>query len=125
MLTFTVCTLALAFVALTLLVRANDLNWGRKPPKDMTRRIATIRAIGLTVAGFSPWAIIGYDFFLRGVEPSPFQAMFYIGLMLVFYTTPHMPPWWKQMSHDTMPPVTEERRRERRDVFDRERDENP
>lgn len=124
MLTYILCAAALLFIAVTLLVRANDLDWGRGSlPDGMTRKLVTIRAIGLVVAGFSPWAIIAHDYFLQRDPPSPFECLFYAGLAFVFFTTPHMPPWWKQISEDTLPKT--DRRADRRSAIDRTRDERP
>ncbi|HEX8586191.1 MAG TPA: hypothetical protein VF680_17495 [Allosphingosinicella sp.] len=88
--TLGVSVVALAFISLTMLLRGNDFR--RRSLKD--GRLATLRLLGFVLAGFSPWGIVGWWFFL-GLFPSPFMAAFLTGVAFVFFTSPNLPPWHK------------------------------
>lgn len=73
-------TIALLFISITMLARANDLR--RRKGKAWK-----LRMIGLVCAGFAPVGII------LSVEFC--TTVFFVGLALVFLTTPGLPPWHK------------------------------
>lgn len=87
---FAVSAVALLVIAATMLCRANDLRW-RSGLKWQAR------LIGFVICGAMPIGIIGTEWHYE-TWPSPYEAMFRIGLMLVFITTPYLPPWWKWIS---------------------------
>lgn len=74
---------SLLLIAMTMLCRANDLRWRRGAKWQA-------RLIGFMIAGTAPVGM-----FLVGW---PFDAIFHFGLLLVFVTTPHLPPWWRWIS---------------------------
>lgn len=87
---FVVSSLALIVIAITMLCRANDLRW----------RAAwrwQVRLLGFILCGTAPIGIIGSEWH-TGIYPSPYEAIFRVGLALVFVTTPYLPPWWKWIS---------------------------
>lgn len=81
-----ISSVSLFVVFITMLCRANDLRW-RKGVKWQAR------LIGFVVCGTMP---IGVAF--ASGPPTFWEAMFHFGLMLVFVTTPHLPPWWRWIS---------------------------
>lgn len=90
MIWFLVSTIALVVIAITMLCRAHDLRW-RQGLKWQ------VRFIGFILCGALPVGIIGSEWLGRE-WPSPYDAMFRLGLMFVFLTTPYLPPWWKWIS---------------------------
>lgn len=85
MLQLIITLLALAVIALTMLVRANDLRW-RKEWKWRARLVSFV------ISGFSP---VGVGLCLiRGIDPGWYLTLFVFGLAGVFVTTPYLPPWW-------------------------------
>lgn len=122
MLQLIITLLALAVIAITMLVRANDLRW-RKEWKWRAR------LVGFIVSGFSP---VGVGLCLiRGVDPGWYLALFVLGLAMVFVTTPYLPPWWVwiwkgEPQPPTQPPEsTVPFRSDRVVALNRTRDENP
>lgn len=84
---FWVSTVCLSIISVTMLARANDLRWKKG-------LIGTSRLIGFILAGFAPFGMVIYDFLLH-TYPGLYECLFRFGLMLVFVTTPYLPPWWK------------------------------
>lgn len=87
---FALSSFCLIMIAITMLCRANDLRW-RKGWKWQTR------LIGFVLCGTAPIGIIGVEFHTH-IWPSPYEAIFRLGLACVFITTPYLPPWWKWIS---------------------------
>lgn len=87
---FVVSTVALILIALTMLCRANDLRW-RAGLKWQ------FRLVGFVLCGTAPIGIIGVEWH-TSQWPSPYEAVFRVGLALVFITTPYLPPWWRWIS---------------------------
>lgn len=87
---FLVSAFALLIIAITMLCRANDLRWRRGLKWQ-------VRLIGFVMCGALPVGIIGSELYEQN-WPSPYEALFRLGLMFVFLTTPHLPPWWKWIS---------------------------
>lgn len=101
---FVVSTFALLIIAITMLARANDLRW-------KTGMKWNARLVGFILAGCAPIGIIGKELALKD-WPDPYVVLFRIGLMLVFLTTPYLPPWWKWISgKDESPPYHSDDRR--------------
>ena len=88
--TFWISAVALFIIAITMLARANDLRW-RSGIKW------NARLVGFILSGCTPIGIVGVEW-ITGIHPSPYEVAFRVGLMLVFLTTPYMPPWWKWIS---------------------------
>lgn len=87
MLFFIISSIALLIIAVTMLVRANDIG-KRKGVKWHVRRV------GFILAGFSSVAIILNEYVTE--QYATFYALcFRVGLAFVFLTTPYLPPWWK------------------------------
>lgn len=104
---FTIGAISLLIVAATMLARANDLRWRKGI-------VWNARLVGFILAGVSPFGIVGYELLTRE-WPTPYEVLFRFGLMLVFVTTPYLPPWWKWISgwHDEgeLVQYTDDRRR--------------
>lgn len=86
-----ISSIALLLIALTMLARANDL--GSRPGVFWM-----VRRIGFVLSGFSPFAIIYFDWqalILEQVTVTWWHVLFRCGLACVFVTTPYLPPWWK------------------------------
>lgn len=83
-----VSSIAILFIALTMLLRGNDYR-----RKALPSSVATLRICGFVLTGFSPWGVIGW-WVLTGMWPSLFMAVFLLGVALVFFTTENLPPWW-------------------------------
>ena len=90
MLFFLISSFSLLVISITMLARANDLRW-RKGAKW------TARLFGFILSGTSPVGIVG-GWFASGQIPIFYFMLFVIGQMLVFVTTPYLPPWWKWIS---------------------------
>lgn len=86
-----ICTLALVFVAITMLARANDLRW--RPGLKWN-----VRLIGFMSSGVSPIGIIGYAWMGDYPTASAYLTVFLVGIAFVFATTPQLPPWWRWIS---------------------------
>lgn len=117
---FTVSAIALLFIAVTMLARANDLRWRKG-------LVWNARLLGFILAGVMPFGMIGYEVLTQD-WPTPYEVIFRFGLMLVFVTTPYLPPWWKWISGFHGEPIVESddrRRSDRKVAVDRRRDENP
>lgn len=87
---FIVSSLSLLVVCVTMLARANDLRW--KPGLHWNTRL-----IGFVLAGFAPVGVVMHEA-TTGLYPNVYETLFRVGLMLVFVTTPYLPPWWKWIS---------------------------
>lgn len=83
---FVMSALSLFVVFITMLCRANDLRW-RSGLKWQ------VRLIGFVICGTMPVGVV-----LASGIVSPWEALFHMGLMMVFVTTPHLPPWWRWIS---------------------------
>lgn len=83
-------TVSLLLISLTMLCRANDLRW-RAGLKWQ------VRFLGFILAGAMPVGIVIAHWYY-GTWPSPYETLFYVGLLCVFVTTPHLPPWWRWIS---------------------------
>lgn len=90
MIWFIVSTFSLIIISITMFYRANDLRW-RPEPKWQ------VRLVGFMLAGVMPVGVVGTEWYFSE-WPSPYEAFFRAGLMLVFITTPQLPPWWKWIS---------------------------
>jgi hypothetical protein len=87
---FAISTFSLLIIAYTMLCRANDLRWRKGWNWN-------VRLIGFALCGAAPIGIIGTEFYFAA-WPSPYEAFFRLGLVFVFVTTPHLPPWWPYIS---------------------------
>ena len=88
MLAYIISSISLFGVAIILLLRANDL---RIQKRNMHWKV---RMFGFVIAGTAPWAIMCLD-----RSPTVYEAAFRFGLLLVFSTTPHLPPLWRFLWH--------------------------
>jgi hypothetical protein len=102
---FFISTFALFIISITMLARANDLRW--RPGMKWNARL-----LGFILAGCAPIGIVGYEW-AKADWPSLYEAVFRVGLMLVFVTTPYLPPWWKWISgkDDRLPHWADDRRK--------------
>lgn len=82
-----ISTIALTIVALTMLVRANDLRWKKG-------LVWNARLVGFICAGFAPIGVVIWGWYYKDY-PTFYEAAFHLGVSLVFLTTPSLPPWWK------------------------------
>jgi hypothetical protein len=80
----------LFLVSLTMIARANDLRWRKGIHWNA-------RLVGFILVGLACVGIIGHEFIDKD-WPSLYEVLFRVGLMLVFVTTPYLPPWWKWIS---------------------------
>ena len=81
--------ICLVIIAVTMLIRANDLRWKRGLSFRWNARLA-----GLMLAGSSSAALALYGmFFPDHPLVELFRTVLYVGLAAVFVTTPGMPPW--------------------------------
>ena len=92
MLWFAISCGSLFIISITMFARANDL---RLRPGYRWK----IRLAGFVLAGVMPIGIAGTELATH-VWPSPYEALFRFGLMLVFLTTPYLPPWHKWIFRD-------------------------
>lgn len=83
---YIISTICLLVISATMLARANDLRW--KAGLHWNTRL-----IGFIVSGFAPWGVIIFE-----RTPGFYETLTRFGLMLVFITTPYLPPWWKWIS---------------------------
>jgi len=83
-----VSSLALVFISITMLFRANDLRW--RPGT-----VWHIRRVGFVLAGFAPWAIIYVDWTTKGTQLNVYEVAMRVGMAFVLFTTPNLPPYWK------------------------------
>lgn len=90
MIWFLISAVSLAIIFVTMLCRANDLRW-RSGWKWQ------VRLIGFIICGTTPIGVVWTEW-VTGIWPSPYDAVFRLGLAFVFVTTPHLPPWWKWIS---------------------------
>lgn len=84
---FAITAFSLLIISVTMLARANDLRWRPKLRSQL-------RLIGFVLSGTAPIGMIGAMWTLQN-WPSPYFTAFSVGLVLVFTTTPYLPPWWK------------------------------
>lgn len=110
-------TIALLFIACTMLLRANDLKWKKE-------RIWRARAVGLVITGVTPFGMI-QAMWINSPALAVYLCAFLVGNAIVFLTTPNLPPWYRYWFKGDQ--VTYERRdrSDRRVSIDRHRDENP
>lgn len=80
-------SIALLFVMVTMVARANDLRRRRNTHWQL-------RLIGFMLAGVMPIGIMSVEF-VTATWPSPYETFFRIGLCFVFLTTPNQLPWWQ------------------------------
>jgi hypothetical protein len=90
MTSFVISAIALFVISITMLARANDLRW--RPGIKWQ-----VRLVGFILSGCTPIGIIGMEW-LTQEWPTPYEAIFRVGLMCVFMTTPYLPPWWRWIS---------------------------
>lgn len=90
MFNFVLSCIALLVISATMLARANDLRWQKGLAWNA-------RLVGFILAGFAPFGMMGIEFRSQA-WPNFFEVLFRWGLMLVFVTTPYLPPWWKWIS---------------------------
>lgn len=83
--------LCLIFIAVTMFFRAADL---RKKHGIVWR----IRTAGLVITGVAAIACMLHDWLLHGGNFTTSETFLLFGLVLVFSTSPHMPPYWKWLS---------------------------
>lgn len=85
-----ISTLSLVLIAITLMYRAVEL-------KDKGLRW-NVRRLGLILTAFAPVGILAHEW-ARHDWPDVYTVSFRFGLLLVFMTTPYLPPWhrwlWK------------------------------
>jgi hypothetical protein len=86
-----IATLCLMFLAVTMFFRANDL-------RRKTGIIWHVRKLGLIVTGVAALAVIAHDWILMMRDFTTSETALLIGLVLVFLTSPHLPPYWKWIS---------------------------
>ena len=87
---FIVSAISLLVCTITMVARANDLRW--RPGLKWQ-----VRLLGFILVGALPVGIIGSEWVTKQ-WPSPYEAIFRLGLMMVFVTTPYLPPWWRWIS---------------------------
>jgi len=87
---FVVSAISLFVISITMLARANDLRW--RPGFKWNARL-----LGFVLTGCTPIGMIGMEY-AHESWPTPYEAIFRFGLMLVFVTTPYLPPWWRWIS---------------------------
>ena len=118
---FVASAVSLGIISITMLARANDLRWRKG-------LIWNARLLGFILAGVAPFGVIGWEVAMQE-WPSLYEVVMRIGLMLVFITTPYLPPWWKWITDGSNnEPIihTDDRRRgDRKVALDRRRDESP
>ena len=90
MIMFALSTFALVLISITMLCRANDLRWRSGLQWQ-------IRLMGFVTAGASPIGVIAMEWATH-TWPSPYEVAFRFGLLMVFVTTPQLPPWWRWVS---------------------------
>jgi len=107
MIAFVVSAISLFLISITMLARANDLRWRSKPDLKWLARM-----FGFILSGCAPVGMVGLEFATKS-WPSPYEVIFRVGLMLVFVTTPYLPPWWRWISgsENGQPVWTDDRRR--------------
>lgn len=93
---------ALLIIAVTALVRANDIGWKRKGGHWHVRRIGFVLVGGAAVGYMlKPW-------WFSGIYPSWYSVVLAWGVALTWITTPGQPPWWRYVSgeykNDNVPP---------------------
>lgn len=87
---FVLSSISLLLIAVTMLARANDL-------RCHNGLVWKARLVGFIMVGAASFAIPVHEF-STGQYPNQLQTAFRVGLMLVFMTTPYLPPWWKWIS---------------------------
>lgn len=92
-----VSTLALIVIAITMLARANDFRFNGQ--KGIHWKL---RMTGFVMVGVAPFGLIAHGFIARDF-PSIHEVVLRVGLMFVFVTTPHLPPWWKWITRGDTP----------------------
>lgn len=88
--------LCLVFIAITMFFRANDL---RKKQGLIWR----VRSVGLVLVGVAAIARVLYDWLLLMTDFTTSEAVMLFGLVLVFFTSPHLPPYWHWISGKLAP----------------------
>lgn len=84
---FIVSCVALFIISITMLARANDLR--------LKKGIVPVsRLLGFIVTGFTPIGVVGHEWITKDF-PNFYETAFRFGLMLVFVTTPYLPPYWR------------------------------
>ena len=93
LLTTVLSTIALLGIAATALARVNGIGQGKNSKRWHVRRV------GLIMAGVGALALCAAP--LMGLDRPPLwrDVIFKWGIMLTWLTTPHMPPWWRWISH--------------------------
>jgi hypothetical protein len=95
LLVYFLCLPALLVIAVTAMVRANDIGWAHKLDWHWH-----VRRLGLVIVGGAATAFTLSPFWPTG-NPLMFHlcggAMLW-GFTLAWITTPGMPPWWKYIT---------------------------
>lgn len=93
LLTTVLSTIPLLGIAATALARVNDIGQGKNSKRWQVRRV------GLTMAGVGALALCTAP--IMGLDGPPLwkDVVFKWGIFLTWLTTPHMPPWWKYITH--------------------------
>lgn len=88
---FIISTISLLIVSITMFARANDLRL--RPGIKWC-----VRLLGFILAGTAPIGVIGYAWAQQWMVVFIYMTFFLFGIMLVFLTTPYLPPWWNWIS---------------------------
>lgn len=87
MIGFFISSVALLFIIVCLLARANDLRW-------KAGNVWRLRAIGLSIGGLAAFGVIGSEL-ITHQWPTTYEMWFRIGIALTLVTTPNGIPFWK------------------------------
>lgn len=85
-----IAAVALLAIIVTMVARLNDLRRNHNHAWQF-------RAIGLIVTSMMSFLLL-VEWFKFGERPSWIEAMFAIGVCIIFITTPHQVPWWKYIT---------------------------
>ena len=83
--------LCLIFIAVTMFFRVSDI-------RNKTGLLWRARMLGLCLTGVGSIGCVLYDWLLHSFTFSWSQRGLLFGLVLVFLTSPHLPPYWKWIS---------------------------
>jgi hypothetical protein len=86
-LTWSISFVALSVIIVTALARANDLQSSLKGFRWEVRRAGLLFVCG------GAFLIL-----LQGGLPEWRDVFLYVGFAMTWFTTPHMPPWWKYIA---------------------------
>ena len=80
--------ICLIFIAATMFYRANDI-------RRKAGWVWHVRKLGLVLTGTSAISMLLYDWMLKLRDLSVSETGLLFGVCLVFFTSPHLPPYWK------------------------------